>query len=361
MPSFAPCLPVDFLALYDRLLRATMSLDVLQLCELLDQPGHQDLVRQAPAGRALLLPELCAQDDEPSLAPATAEHQRLAVMNLLLAAGADPNAPDTDGMTPLAWAALHNRWGEVQRLVVAGGDPYRPDADGDTLLDNLLQDEQGPAALDVLMGQGFAPERLILNGTFDSQRLFQDRRWPDEAVLGLWRHLIGQGCSFKADDSWSWTVHQGWARCAEVALSLGANPRSTWMPWNLDLPVAPNGDRPGPWNALHQAAYEGHAHLLPRLLDLGLTIDQADAWGLTPLHAAVLNPRPGPCAVTVIQTLLNAGARSNVQATGLNGATPMDLANAQNHPGRWTLEAHALHSPTHRIASSVIPGKGGRW
>ncbi|KAB2922758.1 MAG: ankyrin repeat domain-containing protein [Dechloromonas sp.] len=47
----------------------------------------------------------------------------LSAMNVLLAAGADPNARDGDGSTPIHMAAYASRASHVQRLLEAGADP----------------------------------------------------------------------------------------------------------------------------------------------------------------------------------------------------------------------------------------------
>ncbi|MEU6812480.1 ankyrin repeat domain-containing protein [Streptomyces sp. NPDC046831] len=44
-------------------------------------------------------------------------------VDALLRAGADPDAPDGDGMTPLYAAAVHGAVGTVRRLLAAGASP----------------------------------------------------------------------------------------------------------------------------------------------------------------------------------------------------------------------------------------------
>jgi hypothetical protein len=64
---------------------------------------------------------------------------RAEVVRLLLAAGADVNARDALGLTPLALSA-HNP-GIVRLLLEAGGDPNAPDYRGKTALDSAYDDE----------------------------------------------------------------------------------------------------------------------------------------------------------------------------------------------------------------------------
>ncbi|MFM2128862.1 MAG: hypothetical protein RL477_408, partial [Pseudomonadota bacterium] len=64
---------------------------------------------------------------------AWADH--VAVMDLLLAAGANPDFPDEYGETALFWAAGSGRKDAVRRLLAAGADPARRGREGATALD----------------------------------------------------------------------------------------------------------------------------------------------------------------------------------------------------------------------------------
>jgi cytohesin len=56
------------------------------------------------------------------------------VIRLLLAAGADPNAVDFEGATPLMYAAKVERPEVLRALLAAGADPDAQDAQGRTAL-----------------------------------------------------------------------------------------------------------------------------------------------------------------------------------------------------------------------------------
>ena len=71
-------------------------------------------------------------------------------VRLLLAAGADANAVDDDGLTPL-WSAMQSgpsvRREPVVRLLLGGGaDPEVPNAKGVTLAEAVAADEKRPRA-----------------------------------------------------------------------------------------------------------------------------------------------------------------------------------------------------------------------
>jgi hypothetical protein len=74
-----------------------------------------------------------ANTDEPSMSLISAlqedDNKRVAE---LLRAGADPNAADESGRTPLMWAAMRQSAENTKALLDAGADPLAQDADGHT-------------------------------------------------------------------------------------------------------------------------------------------------------------------------------------------------------------------------------------
>jgi RNA polymerase sigma factor (sigma-70 family) len=59
-------------------------------------------------------------------------HDRLAVVELLLESGADPESTTNRGMTPLHWAVIRGRSAHMRLLLAVGASPDRPDAEGRT-------------------------------------------------------------------------------------------------------------------------------------------------------------------------------------------------------------------------------------
>ena len=70
---------------------------------------------------------------------------RVAVVQALLSAGANPNVTDNQGRTPLMWAAKSGLPDLVERLLKSGADPKRKDKDGKTARDYIAAWQWGTA------------------------------------------------------------------------------------------------------------------------------------------------------------------------------------------------------------------------
>lgn len=74
-----------------------------------------------------------------------------AAVEALLRAGADPNATDANGYTPVMIAAANGCAGAVRALIAKGADPMRRDANGKTAFDHAR--ERAEDEMLVLMGK----------------------------------------------------------------------------------------------------------------------------------------------------------------------------------------------------------------
>jgi len=97
-------------------------------------------------------------------------------MQLLLAAGADPNIKDSSGgSTPLIWAAINKRADMVKLLISRGADPNLASESGSTALHSAGNAEVAQA----LLAGGANPNAAITPA--DTARY--NRRWDVLAVL----------------------------------------------------------------------------------------------------------------------------------------------------------------------------------
>lgn len=82
---------------------------------------------------------------------------QLAIVGALLAHGAEPNARNQNGTTPLHLAAFHGRpLAQVERLLEAGADPFAETYEGLTPFDQAVRQDQAEVAR-LLLARGARP------------------------------------------------------------------------------------------------------------------------------------------------------------------------------------------------------------
>ena len=231
----------------------------------------------------------------------------------LLNGGANPNAKDERGETPLHKAALANAIAMVTLLVSRGADPNASDALGETPLHTAVYAGAGQAVR-ALLGGGARIEDATHRG---NTALHYAARFPDGADdPSTLVTLLEYGADFQARNSNGRTplhraVLDGGYRKVMALLDGGADPGDTDF----------NGGTP-----LHLAAYGGFPEIATALLARGARRDAVDSEGGTPLHtAARWNARE------VARELLNRGAdpfaRDNLNRT------PADLVGLEVNEG----------------------------
>ena len=129
--------------------------------ELADEAGTTALHLAVRVGRQAIVEQLLAAGASPmppsSHRPClTALHEAadVAVVDRLLTAGAEPNAIDKNGMTPLHYQARAGRAEIVERLLRAGGDPNHKEKNGRTPVFMIGQKGDAVASLDRLLIAG---------------------------------------------------------------------------------------------------------------------------------------------------------------------------------------------------------------
>ena len=121
-----------------------------------------------------------------------------AVVGQLLAAGADPNAANDDGATPLHWAAANRE--SVKLLLDAGANPNARSADGHTPLSIGAARRGGAPVVELLLARGAQPSAsdrhplsgAALHGDPESLRLLLAAS-PDRKTTPLATALVN-GC-----------------------------------------------------------------------------------------------------------------------------------------------------------------------
>ena len=229
------------------------------------------------------------------------------VVQRLLEAGADANAQDKDGWTPLHWASSDGHEAVVQRLLEAGADAS-------------VQDEGGwtPLHWASSNGQEAVVQRLLEAGTDTSAKDktgWTPLHWASsnghEAVV---QRLLEAGTDASAKDKTGWTPLYGASSNGHEAVV------QRLLVAGADASIQDKSGR----TPLYGASSNGHEAVVQRLLVAGADARIQDKSGWTPLH--------GACRIgheAVIQRLLEAGADAN--ALDKDGWTPLRWASRNGH------------------------------
>ncbi|CAN0292326.1 unnamed protein product, partial [Scytosiphon promiscuus] len=225
------------------------------------------------------------------------------IVNALLAAGADKDALDNGGATPLIWAADRCHLTVVNTLLEADADV------------NISGADEGHTALHVAASRGWGEiVDALLAGGADKEAL--DNRGYTPLI---------------------WVAEQGHLPVTEALLYAGA-----------DVNISGGDDGS---TALHWASREGHGGIRDALLACGAHRDVLDTRGLTPLMEAAARDH-----LQVVGALLVAGADETVEdehhetasdktacdsVRQLLARAPVDRANRAWHRRGWLVMLRA--------------------
>ncbi len=242
------------------------------------------------------------------------------VLDQLLKAGADVNAANKAGATALLRAATF--WDKVLLLVQAGADVRARSAIGNTALMLAARQHGNTATVKLLLDRGALVNATNVFGAtalmaavaaedMGTTRLLLDRGADVNAVPAMQQDgfLWGGGRS-----ALSWAAFRGNEPLVKLLLSRGAQVDG----------LAIGG------SALIQAGWAGHAGVARLLLDAGAPVDQRDIMAnYTPLHWAAASEYHDPALVELLITRsADVNAEGGQPVDGFLGAThtPLQLA-----------------------------------
>jgi ankyrin repeat protein len=251
---------------------------------------------------ALVAAPCVAQGATPDVADA-AKRGDAAAVRTALAAKADVNAPQIDGITALHWAVDRDDLDIADRLIGAGANVAARTREG--VLPLQLAAINGSARMIGRLLKAGADPNAALTSTGDTALMMAARTGTPEAV----RVLIEAGANVNASETWGgttplmWAVSEHQAEAARLLLAAGAdvNARSKYV-------AAANGrgfegrtpietrtetkvqDFASGWlTPLMLAAREGDVALAGILLDAGADMNAVAGDGKTAVAVAIFN------------------------------------------------------------------------
>ena len=282
-------------------------------------------------------------DDGRTPLHAGGENSNPVVASHLLSAGADPNALDNDGYTPLHYAAARSGNGRVvTRLLRARAYPLVESNDGRTPLHSALRYAAERGVISELVQAGAAEKLTPLQ--------LAALQGDSPAVTSL----LAEGADPNASDAYGWSA-------LHFAVPLAGSEIVSSL---LDSGADPNTRSVGGAAALHLASRQATLRVVLDLLRAGANPNARDGEieaARTPLHHATLSSDDP----AVVLALMDAGADASV--SDANGQRPVDFARANDaiagsdaYPRLWVNQPRPLlagRSATGNLEST----DGVRW
>ncbi|KAJ9596393.1 hypothetical protein L9F63_012556 [Diploptera punctata] len=234
-----------------------------------------------------------------------AGYNRVAVVEFLLAHGADVHAKDKGGLVPLHNACSYGHY-EVTELLVKHGASVNV---ADLWKFTPLHEAAAKGKYEIV--------RLLLKHGADSSKKNRDGATPldlvrdgDQDVADLLRgNAALLGCNAQGRNSTPLHLAAGYNNL-EVAEFL------------LDHGADVNAQDKGGLIPLHNASSYGHLDIAALLIKFNTVVNATDKWGFTPLHEAAQKGRTQLCALLMTSP--------DPFLKNQEGQTPVDLASAED-------------------------------
>lgn len=240
----------------------------------------------------------------------------------LIEDGADANAADSLGTTPLMWAARYGNAVVVERLLRVGADAAAENAFGVTPMSEAALIGSEPV-IRALLAAGVDPDSPSPEG--ETALMLVVRTGHIEAA----EVLIDAGADVNARERWAGQTALMWASAqlqpamVKLLLAHGADvdARSSVREWTRKVSSEPRPKElaQGGLTPLMFAARSGCIECAELLLGAGADINRSDPYGVTPLLVATLNLQNDFAAYLV-------GQGADITQWDLYGRTPLYVA-----------------------------------
>ena len=244
------------------------------------------------------------------------------IAQLLIQAGADINAQNNYGNTPLNLAALNNRPLVAKALLASKADPTLSNSDGWTPLMSAVNRGHIELVRLLVANKATLNQKEKDGWTALHQTVNPSNKGGDELQAKIAQALIQSGADINAQTN-----------IGETPLNLAAyNNRAlvaqTLLAAKADTTIS---DSDG-WTPLMYAVNQGHIELVRLLATNKVTLNQKQKDGWTALHITANESNKGgdELQAQIAKLLIQAGADINAQKN--DGNTPLNLAALNNRP-----------------------------
>ncbi|KAM0310192.1 hypothetical protein ACHAO8_008360 [Botrytis cinerea] len=240
------------------------------------------------------------------------------ILDMLLLAGADLEARDSNGDTPLLLTVLSKGRGYCQiaqeLLLSAGADPCTMNSNGDTLLHRACKIASSTDLANQLLALGADPNQARISDGVTPLHCVMDNIYKPPGLIEL---LVNHGADINAQDiNGDTALHRA---CRSNLLQSGSV-----IPTLLSLSPDVNVQNHLNETCLHNTYSYVDPKPVSAIIDTGIDLEIRDRKGMSVLLRAVTNPPDSK--MNMVEVLLNHPKKASISARTWQGKTVLHLA-----------------------------------